>query len=1158
MGVDVVAGLQVSFVENLDGIISPVVDYLNNAPAGRDLFDIDHIIVPNAGVRAWLLQHIANTVGVTPHKHDGIAAQVDIKYLGALDGFLGRGFADDDPWEVGPLAITVLSVLKSVTDAEILKNVQRLGGGLKAARAIADKFDQYHARRPSMILEWMNSGPNLAPTLSDDFRDGRYVAQPLAAADRWQYDLWKLVFAEIGQDPWAAVVQKYVEQPALLDELTLPPRILVAGVQSLSVRHIRLLQLLARRIEVSVYMVHPSPVLAQSWAGKVADTVPTQVISPTAPKRVEFDDAVDPLVGMWLRGAHDAQQLLASQGVTAQLPVQKPAKGASNLLEALQESVRTGSAAEISFVDTDRSVQMHRAHNLGRQIEILHESLIHTFNEHENLEPHEVVVVCADIEAAAPLLSATFSRTVQSTNGEYVLPLVVADRGLRFVDDGASLLANILTAARGRFSIADVMAVATSPLVLKKLGAGSDDIESWYRIIERTRIRWGASQDQRARMGVDIHEDAHTWLAGLQRALTGALLPDSPLQSNFGDVVPLADLEAAEVETVASLARIVTVLAELETKAKGSQGLTVIEWAEAVEEALTSLGADARGELDNAREVIQTLQKYVTKAAGAHVDAAVCTFNDFADLLDELIAGTPGRQPLRTGAITATSMVPLRSVPFKVVCLVGFDEGTMRAGDAEGDDLVSRQDFVGDSNARIDQRRAILDAIVAAELQVIITCNGRSIKDNTEVPLITPLSELLDLCERCGVEQKKNQDGNHLEIEYQHPRHFGAAKNFIEGKIVPGIVWSHDEVGLAALSNTVTITDARKKAEEVSKEIEKNKKSTKAEFVSVSVSDLRYFISNPLRAFVRDTLDIHTWKDEETDEPAEIPLIADKREASALRKSLVSAMKEKMSPQNWAVLQHKIGTLPFGKYGDELVSDVTERVKEANTLAKAWGADLSTATTKDILLKFKNCELSGSVRYFPTENNRIAVYEYDAEQDGPMSKERVALDLLMLAASGETMTEAVLLFHDSDKKSTVAHFVVIDPDFTKSKALKKLESLVQCYLDASIAPYPMYGKTAEKVVFGKDKEDVAAFIAANVRLRAEEKLIYGPLAKFDEVYTKPVRQFFERYFEACPQQNDDRARDLSPKVDKKTGKKILENEKAPNDAAVKSKKYLYQ
>lgn len=1155
MGVDVVAGLQVSFVENLDGIITPVVDYLNNAPAGRDLFDIDHIIVPNAGVRAWLLQHIANTVGVTPGKHDGIAAQVNIKYLGALDGFLGRGFTDDDPWEVGPLAITVLSVLTSVTDAEILKNVKRLGGGLKAARAIADKFDQYHSRRPSMILEWMNSGPNLAPTLSDDFRDGRYVAQPLAAADRWQYDLWKLVFAEIGQDPWAAVVQKYVEQPALLDELTLPPRILVAGVQSLSVRHIRLLQLLARRIEVSVYMVHPSPVLAQSWVGTVAHTVPSQVIAPTAPKRVELDDDVDPLVGMWLRGAHDAQQLLASQGVTAQLPVHKPAKAVSNLLEALQESVRTGRATEISFVDTDRSVQMHRAHNLSRQIEILHESLIHAFNEHENLEPHDVVVVCADIEAAAPLLSATFSRTVQSNNGEYVLPLVVADRGLRFVDDGASLLANILTAARGRFSIADIMAVATSPLVLKKLGAGSDDVESWYRIIERTRIRWGASQDQRARMGVDIHEDAHTWRAGLQRALTGALLPDSPLQSNFGDVVPLADLEAAEVETVASLAHILTVLSELETKAKGSQGLTVIEWAEAVEEALTSLGADARGELDNAREVIQTLQKYVTKAAGAQVDSAVCTFNDFADLLDELIAGTPGRQPLRTGAITATSMVPLRSVPFKVVCLVGFDEGTMRAGDAEGDDLVSRQDFVGDSNARIDQRRAILDAIVAAELEVIITCNGRSIKDNTEVPLITPLSELLDLCERCGVEQKKNQDGNHLEIEYQHPRHFGAAKNFIEGKIVPGIVWSHDEVGLAALSNTVTITDARKKAEEVSKKIASKKKQS--DFVSVTVSDLRYFISNPLSTFIRDTLNIHVWNDEEIDEPAEIPLAADKREGSALRKSLVTAMGKKMSSTQWAELQHKIGTLPFGKYGDELVQAVTDRVNEANTLAKAWGVNLGTATTKQISLPFKNCEIAGSVRYFPAEKNRIAVYEYDAEQDGPMSKERVALDLLMLAASGETMTEAILLFHDPDKKSTVGHFVVIDPDFTQSTALKKLESLVQCYLHASTAPYPLYGKTAEKVVLGKDKEDVAAFIAANVRLRAEEKLVYGPLAKFDEVYTKPVRQFFERYFTARPGESEDRARELSTKVDKKTGKKVLEREKSPNDSTVSSKKYLY-
>jgi exodeoxyribonuclease V gamma subunit len=1170
MGVDVVAGLQISFVENLDGIITSVVDYLNNPPAGRDLFDVDHIIVPNAGVRAWLLQQIANRVGVTPGKTDGIAAQVNIKYLGALDGFLGRGFADSDPWEVGPLSISILNVLQSVTDTAITTNVERLGGGLKAARAIADKFDQYHARRPSMILEWINSGPNLAPTLTDDFRDGQYIAQRLADSDKWQYDLWKLVHTSIGQDPWAAVVQQYIEQPELLSNALLPPRLLVAGVQSLSARHIRVLQLLAQHIEVSVYMVHPSPALAQKWQVAPATNVPSQIIAPLAPARVEFDESVDPLVGMWLRGAHDAQQLMASQGESATLVADAADVAVTDLLSALQQSVRTGQAQEHTFLGTDRSVQMHRAHNLGRQIEIVHEALIHAFNDVDGLEPHDVVVICADIESAAPLLEATFSRTVKSKNGGYQLPLVVADRGLRFVDDGASLLASILTAARGRFSISEVMAVATSPLVLQNFNANNDDVEAWTRIIERTRIRWGANQHHRARMNVDIHEDAHTWSAGLQRALTGALLPDGPVQSDFGDVVPLADVEAADIDTVSTLSHIVSVLSQLEQLKNSNSTLSVTEWADAVDEALTSLGTDSRGQLDNAREVINKLRGYVSTAAGDGVSAVGCTFEDFADLLEELIAGTPGRQPLRTGAITATSMVPLRSVPFKVVCLVGFDEGTMRAGEAEGDDLVSRQDFVGDSNARIDQRRAILDAIVAAQHQVIITCNGRSIKDNTEVPLITPLSELLDLCERCGV-PKRDTDGNHLKIEYQHPRHFSSDRNYAKGKILEDLVWSHDEVGLAAIGNSAAKTAVREEAEELSKKIDKSEKKSKKKDQSnyrvVTIDDLRYFIANPLSTFVRNTLDIRTWKDEETEEPAEIPLHVEKREAKALRKSFVTAQQNGMTKDKWADLQHKIGALPFGEYGTELVDEVVDRVTEANEKAAAWGINLSHAITTPISISFGNAEFSGSLRYFIAEENRIAIYEYDADQVGSVTRDRLALDLLLLLATGqfEGCEGLVVLLGtrsqtiDGKKNtfpSTNVNLVALDPMFTAKSAKARLQKLLDLYVMASENPYPEYGKTAEAIAAGDLDTAKKEFILSSGRTAtAEEKLVYGTLVKFDDVFTKDVQTFFKKFYSAVLAVDDELEKELRP-LDAK-GKPGPARVKSPHDSKTDSKKYLF-
>ena len=141
-------------------------------------------------------------------------------------------------------------------------------------------------------------------------------------------------------------------------------------------------------------------------------------------------------------------------------------------------------------------------------------------------------------------------------------------------------------------------------------------------------------------------------------------------------------------------------------------------------------------------------------------------------MLTERLTTAPGRQPLRTGAVTASSTIPLRSVPFRVICVLGVDDGSLSLGESEGDDLVDAQQFVGDPDARAEQRRVLLDAVMAASERLIITCNGRSIKNNTPIPLVTPLAELVDFCERNGVKTHTVRDGEECShIEIVHPRH---------------------------------------------------------------------------------------------------------------------------------------------------------------------------------------------------------------------------------------------------------------------------------------------------------------------------------------------------------------------------------------------------
>ena len=151
-------------------------------------------------------------------------------------------------------------------------------------------------------------------------------------------------------------------------------------------------------------------------------------------------------------------------------------------------------------------VQIHRCYSLTRQVEALHDALLHAFTEVENLQPHEVVILSPRLAEAAPILEATFNRDVKvnTPNGkrEVRIPLAVAERQLRYVNPGAEFLGDLLALVTGRFDITSFLRVALSPLVAEHLGISAEDERIWHRQIERARVRWGLSADQRTSAGL--------------------------------------------------------------------------------------------------------------------------------------------------------------------------------------------------------------------------------------------------------------------------------------------------------------------------------------------------------------------------------------------------------------------------------------------------------------------------------------------------------------------------------------------------------------------------------------------------------------------------------------------------------------------------------
>ncbi len=96
-------------------------------------------------------------------------------------------------------------------------------------------------------------------------------------------------------------------------------------------------------------------------------------------------------------------------------------------------------------------------------------------------------------------------------------------------------------------------------------------------------------------------------------------------------------------------------------------------------------------------------------------------------------------------------MVPMRSVPHRVIVLLGLDEETFpRSGVTDGDDLLARPPRrPGERDPRAEDRQLLLDAVCAAGEHLVLLYSGADERTGALVPPAVPVGELLDALDDC-------------------------------------------------------------------------------------------------------------------------------------------------------------------------------------------------------------------------------------------------------------------------------------------------------------------------------------------------------------------------------------------------------------------------
>lgn len=1070
--------LHLSAADRVGPLAFALAEVLAEPPA--DPMTPDWVAVPTLGMHRWLGLELARSLGASgPSAGDGVAANITFTFPGALrQSVLGAGHGADgddergDPWQLEHLVWAVLDVLHTGRADDRLGPLTVLAEGATwfgRARRLADLFDRYAVRRPELVLHW-NAGRDVDAT-------GRLLSED----QRWQPQLWRLVRARIGEP------SPPERLPALLDALRagthpvdLPPRLAMFGITTLpgGAPFVELAEAIATHRDLHLFLLDPSP-------ATTARVRAAALSAPPAPELLRSDDRSEgvvhhPLARSWGRPYRERTVLLAaaaSRGVPEARPVETPepvgADEGRSFLARIQHDLRNDvePAGNFDLDPDDRSIQVHSCHGQARQVEVLRDAILHLLADDPTLSEEDIVVLCPAIDEFAPLVEAGLGPSAETSgiapsDATPRLLYRITDRSLRESYPVLAALDALLGLVSGRCTASEMLEFLSLAPVRERFDfddSALGTIDGW---IAETNVRWGFDGEHRARWGIPAELTASSWRVAVDRVLMGVAVSDSDIALAPDDIAALG-VEGSDIAVAGRFADVVARLAAIADDM--TRPRRAAAWCDALSgasEQLFGVEFDQQFQLDQLWRIIAEIGD---RAVVGYEPAAVeLTLADVRRVLADRFEGAPRRPDFFRGGITISSLTPLRWLPFRVVCLLGFDEAGTSTGTGlvDGDDLAALAPRLGDRDPRSEVRQALLEAVLAAGDHFIVTRTGHNIRTNQEVPSAVALAELRDtLTETLSPESRPAYRD---QIETVHPRQPFDDRCFEPGALHRPGPWSFDAGALAG---------ARARDERIDEYLpfmEVPLAPGPHDGHVITLTELRSFLDHPVKAFLRRRLRIHLLG-EDSRRSDDLPTSLDPLERWAVADRVIAARLAGHTNASWERHERALGTLPAGGLGDTLVGEIEGVVDALLERAATLGVD----PTRDDQYPV-DIEMADGTRIVGVVEGRCAsaapgpaTVTYSRAQ--PKQHVRAWLDLVALVATDPKPSWRSVVVRRAEKGDGLDVLDLIGRGDTSearhSAALAALEVAVGCYQRGLCEPIPLFAKMSRKLAAGGAKSN---------------------------------------------------------------------------------------
>ena len=1038
----------------IEALAERLVDSLQ-ASQPADPVVAQEVVVGSRGMERWLRNRIAT---LSPGR---VCCNVEFPFPETaiqrrIDERLG-GEADHEVWRPDVLAWRVL---------------RELGTPGAAARDsfIADWLDADRpepgdpansAGRPTWVLarDVADVLDRLVRFRPDWLRDGSM--QEEAPVAPWLLALWRALERELPPSHHAARLAALAALPAA-SAAARPLH--VFGFSSFPPSTLQALRLLARHGPVEVFAFVPSEAwwadfqshgqlkkLTAEYRSRDRDELAEQL-------RQEFA-AQHPLLTGLGRLSRDFQALVENELDGYDEPEWDDGsedRAASSLLEQLQHSVRRACwLPEPAGAPSpaDDSIQVHACHGPQRQVEVLRETLLDLLERDRTLQPREILVMTPDLATYAPLMTAVFqqgtSRPDESdgdgpwgSSGAPRIPLQVSDLGIRRLNPVADAVLRVLAFAEGRMTASKLADLLTLLPVRERFGIDAQEVDRVRHWIATSGLRWGLDADDRRRAG-QPEDAANTLQFALERLALGVVQADDASCWEAG-TAPIDELEGGAIAPAGQAMQFLRTVAAWCERLRPAA--SPADWAQRLRTAVEALTVT---EADTSFLTAQVLEAFEALAAEAEAGGFEGTLRLSAVrhwLEGRLEAPVGGDRPI-TGAVTVSAMMPMRSVPFRVIALVGMDDGAFpRRPVRHGFDPTHRHPRLGDRDARDEDRHLFLEALLSARDHLLVTYTGRDVRTNEELPPSGVVHELLGVLQRGW----PAADGGAPSPPRQHP-----LQPFSPGPFALGGPEALQPYGAGNRALAARIAE-RRGAPDTGVFSGETALPSVTEPEALTLDALEKALRRPNRELLRARLglQLRDWSDPMSDhEPVDLDALERwQLRADLLERSLEAARSGRRAAPSVALGRLRAeGRIALGAAGEAWVE---EQLKlNAQLTEQAATALAAPQRVVEVALDFGDLQLTGRVQGCLSDEPLV----FDCVHDDPRGKpsNRVRLWLRTLAVSAQTGVAHRGVLHglDGDK---VRVLEIVAPD----DAHAELSNLIAIWRDSLTRPLRLAEKTS--------------------------------------------------------------------------------------------------